>query len=39
VHEFGAVFGVKIIRQPDIQDQKRHRDAEDSVAQRIEARF
>jgi hypothetical protein len=30
---------MKIIRQSQVQDQQRHGDAKDGVAQRIEARF
>jgi hypothetical protein len=37
--QFGGVLGVKIIRQPHVENQQRHRDGEDSGAQRTRACF
>jgi hypothetical protein len=39
IQQFVAVLGVKIIRQPNIENQQRHRDGEDSIAERIETDF
>ena len=34
-----AVRGVKIIRQPNVENQQRHGDAENSIAEGVETRL
>jgi hypothetical protein len=39
LHEFAGIAGPKILRQPDVENEQRHGDAENSIAERIETRF
>jgi hypothetical protein len=39
LQQFAGGVGVKIVRQPNVEDQQRHGDAEYAIAEGIEARF
>jgi hypothetical protein len=39
LQQFGAVLGMKIIRQPHVENQQRHGDAEDAIAEGVETSF
>ena len=37
MRQLDAIFGMKIIGQPYVENQKRHGDAEDAIAEGVEA--